>query len=135
MHTTAYGFASTGAKNFFGRNGDISDRLVLERKYFGKAFDMSSKNADTQPVENEACKVSEITPSLQPDVHDILLGRGGKNNRHSGNEKLRELARVQATKYNASTKKGKSILSRLLVKQMRELDPSARYVILESVRS
>lgn len=111
MHATAYGFPSTGAKNFFGRNSDIADRLVPERKFLCKVFDMSYKNVDIQPHE-----------------HDILMGRGGKNNQHSGNEKLRELARVQAKKYSSSTKKGKSILSRILVKQMRELDPPARYV-------
>lgn len=62
--------------------------------------------------------------------HSLYLDSGGKNNQHSGNEKLRALARVQAKKYNASSKKGKSILSRLLVKQLREFDPPARYVIL-----
>ncbi len=65
---------------------------------------------------------------IQPSENDILLGRGGKNNQHSGNEKLRALARVQARKYNSSSKKGKSILSRVLVKQMRELNPPARCV-------
>ena len=115
MHATAYGFSSTGAKNFFGNrnNTDISERLVAntERtKFYCKVFDMSCKNVD----------------NIQPSENDILLGRGGKNNQHSGNEKLRELARAHAKNYNSSTKKGKSILSRILVKQMRELDPPSR---------
>lgn len=64
---------------------------------------------------------------LQPHEHDVLLGRGGKNNQALGNEKLREMARVEAENYRRSTKKGKSSISRKLVRQMRELDPPARY--------
>jgi hypothetical protein len=110
MHATHYGFHSTsGVKHFFGRNADLSERLVPERKPY-------------------LCKVMSSKEDIQPSENDILLGRGGKNNQHSGNEKLRAFARVQARKYNTSSKKGKSILSRILVKQMRELDPPARCV-------
>jgi hypothetical protein len=62
----------------------------------------------------------------EPHENDVLMGRGGKNNRHSGNEKLRQLARLHAEDYISATKKGKSQISRLLVQQMRELSPSAR---------
>jgi hypothetical protein len=65
---------------------------------------------------------------LQPHEHDVLLGRGGKNNQALGNEKLREMARVEAENYRRSTKKGKSSISRKLVRQMRELDPPARFM-------
>ncbi|GAX20593.1 hypothetical protein FisN_3Hh556 [Fistulifera solaris] len=110
MHATHYGFHSTsGVKHFFGRNADLSERLVPERKPY-------------------LCKVMSSKEDIQPSENDILLGRGGKNNQHSGNEKLRAFARVQARKYNTSSKKGKSILSRILVKQMRELDPPARFL-------
>lgn len=62
------------------------------------------------------------------DVHDndVLMGRGGKNNRHVGNEKLRDLARGQVEQYKASTKKFKSAISRELVKQVRNADPPGR---------
>lgn len=42
-------------------------------------------------------------------------------------ERLREMARVEAENYRSSTKKGKSQISRRLVGQMCELDPPARY--------
>lgn len=69
-----------------------------------------------------------VPMNLEPHENDVLMGRGGRNNQHSGNEKLRQFARVQGEKYRVSSKKGKSALSRLLVRQMRELDPPARFL-------
>lgn len=63
-----------------------------------------------------------------PHENDVLMGRGGKNNLHPGNEKLREFARERCEAYRYATKKGKSDLSKELVRLMRELKPSARYI-------
>lgn len=68
--------------------------------------------------------------TIEPHENDVLMGRGGKNNRHSGNEKLRQMAKTESDNYRESTKKGKSQISRQLVQQMLELDPPARYVQL-----
>lgn len=65
---------------------------------------------------------------ITPHVNDVLMGRGGKNNQHSGNERLRKLARRHTEKYKTASKKGKSALSRELVQEVRDLDPPARYV-------
>lgn len=54
--------------------------------------------------------------------------RGGKNNQHSGNEKLRQYAKEEGANYRCSTKKGKSAISRDLVQKMRDLNPSARFL-------
>lgn len=75
---------------------------------------------DTRPIH---------PPPIVPHENDVLMGRGGKNNQHSGNEKLRQIARQYSDKYRTSTKKEKSNLSRELVKQMRKLNPPARLVI------
>lgn len=87
---------------------------------------------------------------IEPHENDVLMGRyvprfairdqispnhnlrGGLNNKHSGNEKLRQLARQYGSKYKTLTKKEKSDLSRYLVRRMRELDPPARYVFVIS---
>ena len=58
------------------------------------------------------------------------MGRGGKNNQHSGNEKLRIMARKVCDDYKISTKKGKSIISRHLVSQVRAMTPPGRYVLI-----
>jgi len=65
---------------------------------------------------------------IAPTENDVLLGRGGKNNSHSGNEKLRELAREVAAKYHVSSKKEKSYLSRSLVQKVQEMDPPGRFL-------
>lgn len=70
--------------------------------------------------------------SINPHVNDVLMGRGGKNNQHSGNEHLRQIARVESERYRLSTKKGKSAISRQLVKQMRDLNPPARFLKKEA---
>jgi hypothetical protein len=66
--------------------------------------------------------------SIEPHGNDVLLGRGGKNNQHLGNEKLRSIARKYCYQYSISKKKGKSDISRLLVQKMRSLDPPTRFV-------
>lgn len=63
-----------------------------------------------------------------PHENDILLGRGGSNNKHEGNEQLRSMARELAEKYSRSSKKAKSDLSRSLVQRVRDLDPPGRFL-------
>ena len=69
-----------------------------------------------------------ISSSSSSSFCKVLMGRGGKNNQHSGNEKLRGFARKVCEKYKASTKKGKSNISRELVLKVREQNPPGRYV-------
>merc|ERR1712176_307563 len=53
---------------------------------------------------------------------------GGKNNQHTGNEKFRRLARQESQNYQVASKKGKSSISRMLVKQVRCMDPPGRFL-------
>jgi hypothetical protein len=69
---------------------------------------------------------SKMNEPNRPHENDVLMGRGGKNNQHSGNEQLRDMARLEGENYRRSTKKGKSYISRQLVQQMRSLHPPAR---------
>lgn len=66
--------------------------------------------------------------TIVPHQNDVLMGRGGRNNRHTGNEKLREFARRVCLDYQNATKKGKSAISQDLVEQMRELVPAGRFL-------
>lgn len=52
------------------------------------------------------------TPFIRPNENDVLLGRGGTNHSHCGNEQLRVIAQERASDYRASTKKGKAVISR-----------------------
>jgi hypothetical protein len=63
-----------------------------------------------------------------PHENDILLGRGGNNNKHIGNEQLRLFAMEGVQKYSLSTKKIKSIMVLDLVSMVRNLNPPGRFL-------
>jgi len=67
-----------------------------------------------------------------PNENDVLLGRGGKNNRHVGNERLRSLAKTYVDAYTRSTKKGKSNISWDLVQAVRSMNPPGRFLKRDS---
>eukprot|EP00980_Cylindrotheca_fusiformis_P017861 scaffold5653_cov147-Cylindrotheca_fusiformis.AAC.23 len=73
----------------------------------------------------EETRMSDI---FQPHENDVLMGRGGRNNQHVGNEQLRVLARKRCDDYVKATKKGKSIISKELVRMVREMNPPGRCV-------
>ena len=43
--------------------------------------------------------------------NDVLMGRGGKNHEHSGNEQLRRIAHGRVHEYERATKKQKAAIS------------------------
>jgi hypothetical protein len=125
MHPSPYIVASSGYKRYFGQYSEVHYYPYTAPTY---------NTADTEKY----CRSWSEWPSMptqviiEPHDHDVLMGRGGRNNQHSGNEMLRQFGRVQGENYRVASKKGKSALSRLLVRQMRELDPPARYFLLNS---
>jgi len=60
--------------------------------------------------------------------NDVLLGRGGKNNQHIGNQQLRNIARCHVENYRTASKKKKSLISREIVLKIRNLHPSGRFL-------
>jgi hypothetical protein len=70
----------------------------------------------------------EIIEYHVKNYNDVLLGRGGNNNKYSGNEQLRIFARSDARQYSRSGKLHKSKLSRTLVTRVRQLDPPGRFL-------
>lgn len=73
-------------------------------------------------------KEMELSDIYEPHENDVLMGRGGKNNQHVGNEKLRVIARGRCDAYQQASKKGKSIISREIVQIVRDLKPPGRCV-------
>ncbi|CAB9500001.1 expressed unknown protein [Seminavis robusta] len=63
-----------------------------------------------------------------PHDNDILMGRGGKNNLHKGNGRLRKMARDLRQAYIKSSKKDKSQMSRDLVKRVQAMTPPGRFL-------
>ena len=56
------------------------------------------------------------------------MGRGGKNNTHVGNERLREMARDMREVYIKSRKKHKTEMALQLVQQVFRLNPPGRFL-------
>jgi hypothetical protein len=65
---------------------------------------------------------------MEPNNNDILLGRGGNNNKHVGNIQLRSLAHTHRTAYAEASKKSKSAIARELVNYIRGLTPPGRFL-------
>lgn len=72
--------------------------------------------------------MEENNTIIVPHENDILFGRGGKNNKHVGNETLRQMARANVHHYRAATKKGKSQISRDIVAAIKNLQPTGRFL-------
>jgi hypothetical protein len=83
-----------------------------------------SQGSKQSPAGEEA--MQQLSGIRVPHRNDVLMGRGGKNNQHFGNETFRVLARERVEAYRMATKQGKSFLSRELVSLMRAMDPPAR---------
>ena len=79
-------------------------------------------------MKNKICFDISIDPVEVPHENDILLGRGGNNNKHIGNEQLRLFAMERVQKYILSTKKIKSIMVLDLVSMVRNLNPPGRFL-------
>ena len=58
------------------------------------------------------CNAVSTHNVIIPLENDILLGRGGGNYRHSGNERLLKLVRNRACDYEAAKREQKSVISR-----------------------
>lgn len=86
---------------------------------------MSSEKEMLSSATKDELKLSDIS---EPHENDVLMGRGGKNNQHVGNENLRVVARERCMAYQAASKKGKSMISRELVKVVRDMSPPGRCV-------
>jgi hypothetical protein len=78
-----------------------------------------------------AVYTASTVPVERPNINDVLLGRGGRNNQWSGNETLREMARTMASHYSAAPKRNKPAIAMILVQKIRALTPSGRYVVGE----
>jgi len=78
-------------------------------------------------------KKRTLNTTIVPHENDVLMGRGGRNNQHEGNEKLREFARRVKDEYQSASKREKSHLSRELVRKVRSLNPPGRFLKRKSI--
>ncbi|CAB9506217.1 expressed unknown protein [Seminavis robusta] len=69
--------------------------------------------------------------TIFPGKHDLLLGRGGETNNHSGNINFRGLIQEYKQEYQAASKGQKPAIAKKLVKRWRNLDPPGRFLAKE----
>ena len=69
-----------------------------------------------------AIKESEINPN------DVLCGRGGLTNTHNGNRSFRAVVKEYQEKYVTAKKKEKPQVAELIVKKIRAMVPSGRFI-------
>lgn len=127
MHFESYLIAGSGDKRYFSRNLSYPEEQDFPRAV-PTYYESNKIETEYHWGNGNRLIMSQQQGLPEPHEHDVLMGRGGRNNQHSGNEILRQFARAQKDKYQVSSKKGKSALSRYLVHQMRQLDPPARCV-------
>jgi hypothetical protein len=120
MHPSPYIVTGPGYKRYFGH--------YPETNYHPFELNVYSSQNDKYCQSRVGWPSMPTHVPIEPHNHDVLLGRGGRNNQHSGNDILRQFGRLQGENYRVASKKGKSAISRLLVRQMRELNPPARCV-------
>mmetsp|Transcript_35918 Transcript_35918/g.86798 ORF Transcript_35918/g.86798 Transcript_35918/m.86798 type:complete len:352 (+) Transcript_35918:1332-2387(+) len=87
-----------------------------------------SDDSSSSGSKERAFDEMKMTDVHAPHENDVLMGRGGKNNQHVGNEQLRTLARGRSMDYQKASKKGKSSISRELVRIVREMKPPGRFL-------
>jgi hypothetical protein len=87
------------------------------------------------PVPQYTPRQQQVAAPIVPTDTDVLMGRGGKNNMHIGNEKLRQMARAKVNEYKKACKKGKSHMSLELVAQVHALSPAGRFLRRDATTS
>lgn len=73
------------------------------------AKNLSGDDSSCVLKEEHASDEIKLSDIHEPHHNDVLMGRGGKNNQHVGNEQLRSIARGRNLDYQNASKKGTCI--------------------------
>lgn len=103
-------------------------RLVSSRSSSPDTSPAADKKSSSTPAANKKSSAASEGGVITPHENDVLMGRGGKNNTHIGNEKLREMARNMREVYIKSRKKEKTNMARQLVHRVFALTPPGRFL-------
>ena len=96
-----------------------SSNELVESPFTSERNDSKSK---TKGSENDWNHITK------PGAHDVLLGRGGGTNNHSGNIKFRKLVNEHKMRYLACSKVEKPKVAREVVAIWRKLEPPGRFL-------
>ena len=115
---------------------DYDDRLVRTAVSSTDEDDFNDETETSEGDENQNDSPTEVrmingedwNHITKPGLHDVLLGRGGGTNNHSGNIKFRKLVNEHKMRYLACSKVEKPKVARQVVILWRKLDPPGRFL-------
>jgi hypothetical protein len=81
---------------------------------------------ETLPSMDKMQLTNISTTAIAPN--DVLCGRGGGTNNHPGNERFRDLVNSQKVNYLHSSKREKPMVSRGIVRAVRNQNPPGRFL-------
>jgi len=90
----------------------------------------NNRKSTAQPRPSIRIPPRGIGPVYDPNVNDVLCGRGGRINAHAGNVQFRDLVNERKKDYLAKeTKKlEKAHIAAGIVKQIRDMQPAGRFL-------
>eukprot|EP00588_Corethron_pennatum_P009867 CAMPEP_0194281462 /NCGR_PEP_ID=MMETSP0169-20130528/20766_1 /TAXON_ID=218684 /ORGANISM="Corethron pennatum, Strain L29A3" /LENGTH=509 /DNA_ID=CAMNT_0039026525 /DNA_START=340 /DNA_END=1869 /DNA_ORIENTATION=- len=101
---------------------------ILARAVDADVSDVFSPQIAAMLASAPALMPQQLVSIRTPLPHDVLCGRGGGTNNHSGNERFRTLVNDNKRAYLQSSKREKPEVSRKIVAEIRSLNPSGRFL-------
>ena len=98
---------------------------VIQKETVAPTFDNPAEDEDEILDESPTLTRQEIT---KPGEHDVLLGRGGGTNNHTGNIKFRKVVNEHKMRYLACNKVDKPKVARDVVQLWRKMSPPGRFL-------
>jgi len=114
--------------------------VFLEKRIYDETAIGNSINAETfvTPGSTQAAMKDLLSPSdankpsdvpiPHPTTHDVLFGRGGMTNGHTGNRRFRDIIALHRPDYVRATKMDKPNVARKIVRAIRQGNPPGRFL-------
>ena len=106
-----------------------SKKLVSDQAITNASDDRVKKlKIDKESEDQETSEKDGKQYVKKPHVHDVLCGRGGGTNNHTGNERFRILVHNKKRTYLNSSKREKPLVSKSIVDEIRNMNPPGRFL-------
>mmetsp|Transcript_2856 Transcript_2856/g.4458 ORF Transcript_2856/g.4458 Transcript_2856/m.4458 type:complete len:773 (-) Transcript_2856:288-2606(-) len=110
----------------------MSKNTIKKESSVDKVPSSTTKKKETSDKDDNEASAKDLPPGKEiitkPTEHDVLLGRGGGTNNHSGNVKFRQLVNEHKLRYLAASKVDKPKVARDVVKIWRGFTPPGRFL-------
>jgi hypothetical protein len=95
-----------------------------------QSFFAPGKKSTAQPRPSVHVPPRGIGPIKEPNVNDVLCGRGGRINAHEGNVQFRDIVQANKKEYLAKTTKKleKAHIAARIVEHIRTMNPPGRFL-------